>query len=73
MRIAGMWYLHAVLVLNHTKAIDLAGELRRIHSMVDNVTAWFQCKSNWYCARVPFCWQNDGHHRGDTFDYAPPD
>ena len=71
MRIAGMWYTHAVLIISEYHRVRLAEQLDRTRLMIDTCTAWYQSKCRWYCAKTPYLFQNDGHHKLETTDYAP--
>ena len=71
MRIYGMWFSHAILYLDRQSMLEVADTLERNHRPIDTTLALEQYRWFVACRKVPLWWQNDGHHRGDTYDYTP--
>lgn len=71
MRVFGMYYLHALVILDKSAALELEALERQLKRPVDVITAENQHRWKWYTLKTPMFWQNDGHHTTDTYDYAP--
>ena len=72
MRIAGMWFTHAILYVDRRAMLEVADALAGNRQPIDTTLAQQQWRWRVVCRRLPYWWQNDGHHRTDTYDYAPP-
>jgi len=71
MRVYGMLYSHAILWLDKRVMLEAAQLLDSQRRPIDGTIASAQWRWQTACRIVPMFWQRDGHHRGETFDYAP--
>ncbi len=71
MRVAGMWFTHAILHVDRRIMLEMADWWERVNRPIDTTLAREAWRWNLVCRRVPMFWQDDGKHRRDTYDYAP--
>lgn len=72
-RIAGMYYSHAILWLTRSAMLRAADSIETYaNCQVDVVFALEQWRWTTLCRKTPMFWQDDGHHREETYDYFPP-
>ena len=72
-RIAGMYYSHAILWLTKPAMLRAAHSIETYaNCQVDVVFALEQWRWTTLCRKTPMFWQDDGHHREETYDYFPP-
>ena len=70
-RVFGMYYTHAILYTSKRAMLEVAEQLCSRRSQIDVILGHEMWR--WKCVlrRVPMFWQDDGHHRTETFDYSP--
>jgi len=71
-RIYGMLYGHAILYLNDRALAMHAASIDSRDVPYDVSLSLDQWKWNAVCRTIPFWWQNDGHHKQETWHYYPP-
>jgi hypothetical protein len=72
-RVFGMYYTHAILYTSKAAMLDVADQLCSRRSQIDVILGHEMWR--WFCAlrNVPMFWQDDGHHRKETYEYATPE